>query len=89
MTRYLLLFDSYGLVFVGRQTGLSFVYCDEPLLRNGHLSTDVIAMATNTENHPMTRTSRQRIVTATTDTRFHGDQPRTTHFGTVEVGELY
>jgi hypothetical protein len=28
-------------------------------------------------------------VTATTDMRFHGDQPRTTHFGTVEVGELY
>jgi hypothetical protein len=30
-------------------------YCDEPLLRNGHLSTDVIAMATNTENQPITR----------------------------------
>jgi hypothetical protein len=30
-------------------------YCDEPLLRNGRLSTDVIAMATNTENQPITR----------------------------------
>jgi hypothetical protein len=31
------------------------IYCDEPLLRNGRFSADVIAMATNTENQPITR----------------------------------
>jgi hypothetical protein len=35
--------------------GIVHTYCDEPLLRNGRLSTDVIAMATNTENQPITR----------------------------------
>jgi hypothetical protein len=34
-------------------------------------------------------TAKRKTVTATTDMRFHGDQPRTTHFGTVKVGELY
>jgi hypothetical protein len=32
-----------------------YIYCDEPLLCNGRLSTDVISMATNTENQPITR----------------------------------
>jgi hypothetical protein len=32
-----------------------YIYCDEPLLRNGRLSTEVISMVTNTENHPITR----------------------------------
>jgi hypothetical protein len=37
-------------------------------------------------------TARRSTVTATTigtDKRFDGNEPRTTHFGTVKVGELY
>jgi hypothetical protein len=33
----------------------SGMYCDEPLLCNERFSADVIAMATNTENQPISR----------------------------------
>jgi hypothetical protein len=52
--------DNVRTVRINGWSGLFSLYShfepsNEPLLRNGRLSTEVISMVTNTENHPITR----------------------------------
>jgi hypothetical protein len=60
-------------------------YCDGPLLHNERLLTDVISTVRIQKIIQLHATARRNTVTARTDMRFNGNQPRIMQFGRVKA----